>query len=105
MWGEQGVLTPLAIFEPTLVAGSLVSKATLHNVDQIERLGLRIGDTVVIEKAGDVIPRVVEVLEKMRTGKEKKFKCQNSVQLVVGRWRREKLAGKAPLLTKERGRG
>ncbi len=64
--GRMGTLTPVAIFEPVRVAGSLVSKATLHNQDEIDKKDIRIGDTVIIQKAGDVIPEVVSVLKKMR---------------------------------------
>jgi DNA ligase (NAD+) len=91
--GRTGVLTPLAIFQPTLVAGSEVSKATLHNMDQIERLDLRIGDTVVIEKAGDVIPKVVEVLTRMRTGKEKKFKMPEKCPVCGGKVEKRTIGG------------
>jgi DNA ligase (NAD+) len=98
--GRTGVLTPLAVFEPTLVAGSLVSKATLHNMDQIERLDLRIGDTVVIEKAGDVIPKVVEVLTRMRTGKEHKFKMPSTCPTCGGKVEK-KITTPKPFLNKE----
>jgi len=98
--GRTGVLTPLAIFEPTRVAGSLISKATLHNMDQIERLSLKIGDTVVIEKAGDVIPKVVEVLTRMRTGKEKKFKMPSKCPVCEGKVEK-RITTPGPLLHKE----
>ncbi len=94
--GRTGVLTPLAHFVPTLVAGSTVSKATLHNMDQIERLGIRIGDTVVIQKAGDVIPEEVEVLEKMRTGKEKKFKMVSKCPVCNGVVEKREAESKRP---------
>lgn len=71
--GRTGVLTPTAHLKPVVVAGSTVSRATLHNADEIEKKDIRIGDTVVIRKAGDIIPEVVKSFPELRTGKEKIF--------------------------------
>ena len=71
--GRTGVITPMAILEPVLVAGSKISKTTLHNEDFIKEKDLRIGDTVVIQKAGDVIPEIVKPIIEKRTGKELVF--------------------------------
>jgi DNA ligase (NAD+) len=72
--GRTGVLTPVAALDPVLVSGSTVARATLHNEEEIARKDVRIGDTVIIEKAGEVIPAVVEVRKDLRTGTEKKFR-------------------------------
>lgn len=71
--GRTGQVTPMAILNPVRVAGSQISKTTLHNFDYIEEKDIRIGDTVIIEKAGDVIPEVVEVVLDKRDGSEKRF--------------------------------
>ncbi len=72
--GRTGALTPVALMEPVKLAGTTVTHATLHNFDEIQRLGVKIGDTVVVEKAGEIIPKVIRVLDKMRTGEEKDVK-------------------------------
>ncbi|MFH1947465.1 MAG: NAD-dependent DNA ligase LigA [Candidatus Magasanikbacteria bacterium] len=70
--GRTGALTPVALMDPVQLAGTTVTHATLHNFDEIKRLDVRIGDTVIVEKAGDIIPKVVRVLDKLRDGSEKR---------------------------------
>ena len=71
--GRTGALTPIALLEPVLLAGTTVGRASLHNEDEIKRLGVKIGDTVLIEKSGEIIPQVLKVIETKRNGSEKEF--------------------------------
>lgn len=82
--GRTGALTPVANLEPVLLAGTTVSRATLHNADEVKRLGVRIGDWVLIEKGGEVIPKVLKVIESKRTGTEKRFRMPKKCPVCGG---------------------
>ena len=87
--GRTGVLTPVAILKPVQIGGVTISRATLHNEDEIKRLGLKIGDTVIVGRAGDVIPDIIKTLKELRTGREKTFNfpkefCGQKVVRIAG---------------------
>lgn len=91
--GRTGTLTPVAVLKPVLVAGSTVSRATLHNEDEIRKKDIRVGDTVIIHKAGDVIPEVIKVIMELRPQKTKEFVFPKNCPICGGKVMRE--AGKA----------
>ena len=93
--GRTGVLTPVAHLRPTLIAGSTVSRATLHNEDQIKRLDIRVGDTVILQKAGDVIPEVVSVVKELRPKNAKPYTFPKRVPECGGDGSIERVPGMA----------
>lgn len=93
--GRTGVITPVAHLKPVVVAGSTVSRATLHNEDEIKRLDVRIGDTVVLQKAGDVIPDIVSVIRELRPKDSKPFVFPTHVMACGGDGKIERIPGQA----------
>ncbi len=93
--GRTGVLTPVAHLKPVRVAGSTVARATLHNEDEIKRLDVRIGDTVILQKAGDVIPDIVSVVSELRPKNSKPYKFPNHVAACGGDGSIERVPGEA----------
>lgn len=93
--GRTGVVTPVAHLTPTKVAGSVVSRATLHNEDQIKRLDIRVGDTVILQKAGDVIPEIVSVVLELRPQNAKPYRFPKKVEGCGGDGAIERIPGEA----------
>jgi DNA ligase (NAD+) len=93
--GRTGVITPVAHLKPIVVAGSTVSRATLHNEDEIQRLDVRIGDTVILQKAGDVIPDIVSVVKELRARDSKPFKWPTRIEACGGDGKIERIPGEA----------
>ncbi len=101
--GRTGVLTPVAHLRPVRVGGAEVSRATLHNEDFIQELDVRIGDTVILQRAGDVIPEVVSVMKNLRTGKEKPWVFPKTCALCGGDGSIERVPGQAAWRCKHGG--
>lgn len=95
--GRTGALTPVAHLRPVRIAGSTVSRATLHNYDEIKRLGVRIGDTVILQKAGDIIPEIISVIESLRTGEEKKVREPKQCPICYSPVERKSIGGGAQI--------
>jgi len=93
--GRTGVLTPVAHLVPVQVGGAVVSRATLHNEDFIRDLDVRVGDTVVLQRAGDVIPEIVSVIKSLRTGKEKRWQFPKKSSLCGGDGSVERIPGQS----------
>jgi DNA ligase (NAD+) len=93
--GRTGVVTPVAHLRPVAVAGTTVARATLHNEDFIKEKDIRIGDTVILQKAGDIIPEIVQVLQEFRTGKEKPWKFPTHSPMCGGDGKIERVPGMA----------
>ncbi len=93
--GRTGVVTPVAHLSPTRIAGSVVSRATLHNEDQIKRLDARVGDTIILQKAGDVIPEIVSVVLELRPEKTKPYRFPKKVDGCGGDGSIERIPGEA----------
>ncbi len=101
--GRTGKLTPVAHLHPVSVAGSTVARATLHNEDFIREKDIRIGDTVILQKAGDIIPEIVQVLGEFRTGKERSWSFPKKTPLCGGDGETERIPGEAAHRCKVRG--
>ena len=92
--GRTGILTPVAVLRPVSIGGTTVSRATLHNEDEIRRLGLKIGDTVIVQRAGDVIPDIIQVLPKMRSGQERVFHMPQICPICGGKIIKRQIGGR-----------
>lgn len=101
--GRTGVVTPVAHLTPVAVAGTVVARATLHNEDFILEKDIRIGDTVILQKAGDIIPEIVQVLAEFRTGKEKKWRFPTHTNVCGGDGALERIPGQAAYRCKNPG--